>query len=64
MRTRRPTDRRESRKFEPGREIGLEERISLSDFGGGQSHFPPGQFPAGNPAQAPGNSNTPGNSGK
>ena len=30
----------------------------------GQSHFPPGQFPAGNPAQAPGNSNSPGNSGK
>jgi hypothetical protein len=25
---------------------------------GGQSHFPPGQFPAGNPAKAPGQSNT------
>jgi hypothetical protein len=25
---------------------------------GGQSHFAPGQFPAGNPAQAPGKSNT------
>ena len=37
----------------------LEQRIAP-----GQSHFPPGQFPAGNPAQAPGNSNSPGNSGK
>jgi len=36
----------------------LEERIAPA----GQSHFPPGQFPAGNPAQAPGNSNSPGNS--
>jgi len=36
----------------------LEQRIAPS-----QSHFPPGQFPAGNPAQAPGNSNSPGNSG-
>jgi hypothetical protein len=35
----------------------LEQRIAPS-----QSHFPPGQFPAGNPAQAPGNSNSPGNS--
>ena len=24
---------------------------------GSQANFPPGQFPAGNPAQAPGNSN-------
>jgi hypothetical protein len=32
----------------------LEERIAPS-----QHHFPPGQFPAGNPAQAPGNSNNP-----
>jgi hypothetical protein len=32
----------------------LEARIAPS-----QSHFPPGQFPAGNPAQAPGNSNNP-----
>ena len=31
----------------------LEQRIAPS-----QSHFPPGQFPAGNPAQAPGNSNS------
>ena len=37
----------------------LEQRIAP-----GQSHFPPGQFPAGNPAQAPGASNEPGNSGK
>jgi hypothetical protein len=37
----------------------LEQRIAPS-----QSHFPPGQFPAGNPAQAPGASNEPGNSGK
>jgi len=39
--------------------VKLEERIAPS-----QSHFPPGQFPAGNPAQAPGHSNEPGNSGK
>jgi hypothetical protein len=39
--------------------VKLEERIAPS-----QSHFPPGQFPAGNPAPAPGNSNSPGNSGK
>ena len=39
--------------------VKLEERIAP-----GQSHFPPGQFPAGNPAQAPGQSNEPGNSGK
>jgi hypothetical protein len=39
--------------------VKLEERIAP-----GQSHFPPGQFPAGNPAQAPGNSNSPGNSGR
>ena len=32
----------------------LEQRIAP-----GQSHFPPGQFPAGNPAHAPGNSNSP-----
>ena len=25
--------------------------------GGSNANFPPGQFPAGNPAQAPGNSN-------
>ena len=30
----------------------------------GQSHFPPGQFPAGNPGHSPGQSNEPGNSGK
>ena len=30
----------------------LEERIAPSS-----SNFPPGQFPAGNPAHAPGNSN-------
>ena len=36
----------------------LERRIAPS-----QSNFPPGQFPAGNPAQAPGHSNEPGNSG-
>jgi hypothetical protein len=30
----------------------LEQRIAPSNAG-----FPPGQFPAGNPAQAPGNSN-------
>ena len=35
----------------------LEERIAPS-----QSHFPPGQFPAGNPGHAPGQSNEPGNS--
>jgi hypothetical protein len=35
----------------------LEQRIAPS-----QSHFPPGQFPAGNPGHAPGNSNSPGNS--
>ena len=39
--------------------VKLEDRIAP-----GQSHFPPGQFPAGNPAQAPGHSNEPGNSGK
>ncbi len=38
--------------------VKLEQRIAPS-----QSHFPPGQFPAGNPAQAPGASNEPGNSG-
>jgi hypothetical protein len=27
---------------------------------GEQQHFPPGQFPSGNPAQAPGKSNTTG----
>jgi hypothetical protein len=26
---------------------------------GDQQHFPPGQFPAGNPAKAPGSSNNP-----
>jgi len=36
----------------------LEQRIAP-----GQSHFPPGQFPAGNPGHAPGQSNDPGNSG-
>ena len=36
----------------------LEQRIAPS-----QQAFPPGQFPAGNPAQAPGQSNEPGNSG-
>ena len=35
----------------------LEQRIAPA-----QSHFPPGQSPAGNPAQAPGASNEPGNS--
>lgn len=30
----------------------LEQRIAPSN-----ANFPPGQFPAGNPAQAPGNSN-------
>lgn len=35
----------------------------LAADNGGQSNFPPGQFPAGNPAQAPGNSNSPGKSG-
>ena len=30
----------------------------------GQSHFPPGQFPGGNPSQSGGASNDPGNSGK
>jgi len=39
--------------------VPLEQRIAPS-----QSHFPPGQFPAGNPAQAPGASNEPGNSGR
>ena len=37
----------------------LEPRIAPA-----QSHFPPGQFPAGNPGHAPGQSNVPGNSGK
>jgi hypothetical protein len=46
----------DSRRF---RIVKLEERIAPS-----QSHFPPGQFPAGNPANAPGASNEPGNSGK
>jgi hypothetical protein len=41
----------------------LEGRRFLSASNGGQSHFPPGQFPAGNPGHAPGNSNSPGNSG-
>jgi hypothetical protein len=35
----------------------LEERIAPS-----QSHFPPGQFPAGNPGHEKGCSNSPGNS--
>ena len=35
----------------------LEQRIAP-----GQSHFPPGQFPAGNPGHAPGQCNDPGNS--
>ena len=38
-----------SRKFQVAK---LEERIAPSS-----SKFPPGQFPAGNPAHAPGNSN-------
>ena len=37
--------------------VKLEERIAP-----GQSHFPPGQFPGGNPAQSHGASNDPGNS--
>jgi hypothetical protein len=37
--------------------VKLEERIAP-----GQSHFPPGQFPGGNPAHSGGNSNNPGNS--
>jgi hypothetical protein len=37
--------------------VKLEERIAP-----GQSHFPPGQFPGGNPANAGGASNSPGNS--
>lgn len=37
--------------------VKLEERIAPS-----QSNFPPGQFPAGNPGHAPGQSNEPGNS--
>jgi hypothetical protein len=37
--------------------VKLEERIAP-----GQSHFPPGQFPGGNPANAGGASNNPGNS--
>ena len=39
--------------------VKLEERIAP-----GQSHFPPGQFPGGNPAQSGGASNDPGKSGK
>jgi hypothetical protein len=38
-----------TRKFNVSK---LEERIAPSN-----AKFPPGQFPAGNPAQAPGNSN-------
>jgi len=37
----------------------LEERIAPSS-----ANFPPGQFPSGNPAQAPGNSNPNENGGK
>lgn len=45
-------DRRQPRKFAPTVGIELEERIAPSS-----ANFPPGQFPAGNPAHAPGNSN-------
>ena len=38
--------------------------LAATSSQGGQSNFPPGQFPAGNPAKAPGNSNSPGNSRK
>ena len=37
--------------------VKLEERIAP-----GQSHFPPGQFPGGNPSKAGGASNSPANS--
>ena len=37
----------------------LEERIAPT-----QSHYPPGQFPSGNPGHHPGNGNAPGNSWK
>ena len=56
----------ESRKEEHGKEEEqvsrfeielLEERIAP-----GQSHFPPGLFPAGNPGHEKGCSNSPGNS--
>jgi hypothetical protein len=49
---------KKQKKVRRFRIVKLEERIAP-----GQSHFPPGQFPAGNPAQAPGQSNEPGNSG-
>jgi hypothetical protein len=47
--------RTESREEAPARRFSidrLEERIAPSS-----ANFPPGQFPSGNPAQAPGNSN-------
>jgi len=49
-----PTKKNQPKRFNIRK---LEQRIAPS-----QSHFPPGQFPAGNPAQAPGQSNEPGNS--
>ena len=45
--------RRPRREFAPRiSDNRLEDRISLS-----AAHFPPGQFPSGNPAHAPGESN-------
>jgi hypothetical protein len=44
-------DKKTPRRFKAEK---LEKRIAPT-----QSHFPPGQFPAGNPAHAPGNSNNP-----
>jgi len=42
----------ESHKEDRFRIVKLEERIAPSN-----ANFPPGQFPSGNPAQAPGQSN-------
>ena len=45
----KPTTTTTPRKFQVAK---LEERIAPSN-----ANFPPGQFPSGNPAHAPGNSN-------
>jgi len=49
MDPRQQSSGQDTRRFQIDR---LEERIAPSS-----ANFPPGQFPSGNPAQAPGNSN-------
>jgi hypothetical protein len=51
-----PQPQQQTKKFRIDK---LEERIAPSS-----ANFPPGQFPSGNPAQAPGNSNPNENGGQ